>query len=500
MQNIKALIVVLVLAVPAFYLGRQLTASAVAPREFAVWRNAWFVATVAAFLSGSFFVFAAIEVMICLYAYAFRAATLALFFLLLFAAPLVSVSIGGLGAFNLLFEINNARLLVIILLFPVLFATNGTGRRNGGGGYTTPDWLVVGYVLLMIALQFEQSNATQILRAATLLTLDVLVPYFAFSRAVTSLTDLRKVLLALVVAVLPFSLIAVFETAKGWHLYHSIALEWGGSLTMGYKERDGILRASASADGPIVLGFNIMVAIGCVLAVWQTILSRTLGGIALGCLAVGLVASLSRGPWVGTAVLIVAYLATGPKAVANLVRFAVIGAVVLMPLLLTPVGNRLLNFLPFIGSVDAGSLDYRQHLFENAIRVIERNPWLGSVDYMSTPEMREMVQGEGIIDIVNTYLQVALSSGLVGLGLFLGVFVTILIGLWRLGKFDRREYARALMATLIAVLVTMSTVSSIDSIPYICWSSAGLCVALIRIAYRERAAVARAAHASRAPA
>ena len=269
-----------------------------------------------------------------------------------------------------------------------------------------------------------------------------------------------------------------------------------------YVRREGMLRAVASAGSPIVLGFIIMVAIGCVLAVWQTTRLRRFAGIALAIVAAGLVASLSRGPWIGAVVLVLAYLATGPNAVANVGTFAMIGAVALMAFLMTSPGSQLLDFLPFIGSVDAGSVDYRQRLFENAVQVIERNPWLGSADYLSTPEMQEMIQGQGIIDIVNTYLRVALNSGLVGLGLFLGFFTTILIGLRRVVKLNAvrdigfSAYARASMATLIAILVTIGTVSSVEFIPYVYWSFAGLCVALVRIAFRERAAVTRAAHAS----
>jgi O-antigen ligase len=213
----------------------------------------------------------------------------------------------------------------------------------------------------------------------------------------------------------------------------------------------------------------------------------------------GLIATLSRGPWVGAMVLVLVYIVTSPMAVANLVRFAVIGAMVLLPLLLTPFGGRLFDLLPFIGSIDAESLSYRQRLFDSAIPVIERNPWFGSRDFLLTPEMQGMMQGQHIIDVVNTYLAIALNSGLVGLGFFLAIFVTILIGLRRVLKFEvvRKTglgaYMRASMATLVAILVTIGTVSFIDYISYVCWSFTGLCVALIRIAYQERAAVARAA-------
>ena len=325
------------------------------------------------------------------------------------------------------------------------------------------------------------------MRFATVQTLDVLIPYFAFSRAVINAGDMQKVLLAFVVAVLSLSMIGVFEFIKHWHLYGTINGDWGAD--QGYQIRGDVLRGDASAGTPIALGFIIMVAIGFVLAVWQSkFVSPRFPALVLAILAVGLIATWSRGPWVGTMVLVLLYLATGRSAVANLGVFAVIGVVALGLLSLTPAGDRLFDLLPFIGSADVGSVTYRERLFTHAMIVIKRNPWFGSPDYLSTPEMKEMMQGQGIIDVVNTYLDIALSYGLVGLGLFLSFFGSILIGLRRVsqqGGFNAS--ARALIATLVAILVTIATVSSVDFIPYVYWSIAGLSVALIRIAYNERA-------------
>jgi O-antigen ligase len=500
-ENVRALIVVLALAAPVFYIGRQLAAGTITPREFALWRNAWIAVTVVAFLFGSYSVFAALIVAICIYARASHAATVGLFVVLLLAVPLSRVAIPGFGIVNLLLVLNNGRLLAIVLLFPIVFTAFRLSRQNDSV-YLLPDRLVVGYVLLQIALEIQRTEVTQFLRSATLFTLDELIPYFAFSRAVTSVTDLRRVLLAVVIAVLPLSLIGTFETAKGWLLYGSIVINWS-ELGLTYLRRGEILRATATAFTPIVLGFVIMVAVGCLLALWQTIKARKPAGIAFAILGAGLLATVSRGPWIGTLVLILVYLATGPNAVANLTRFAAIGALISAPLLLTPFGQRLLEALPFIGSVDTGSVAYRQHLFDNAISVIERNPWFGSPDYLLTPEMQEMMQGEHIIDIVNSYLKIALDSGLVGLSFFVSIFVAILIGLRRTLKFativdvDLKNYARASMATLIAILVTIGTVSFVDFIPWIYWSIVGLCVALTRIAYQERSIAGRAADLSR---
>ena len=501
-ENVKSLIVVLALGMPAFYIAQRIAVPFIRPRELVVWRNAWFAVTIAAFLLGNFFAFAVIVTMVCLYARFAHAATVGLFFVLLFAAPLVNVSIGGVGVINRLFEINNGRLLTIVLLLPILFTTSRPSNQNSGA-YSMPDWLVVSYVLLSIGLEFRRSDLTNIMRVTTLQTLDVLVPYFAFSRAVTNIADFRKVSLAFVIAVLPLSLIALIEIAKGWHLYGAVAGGWGGFLND--IRRDGILRASASAGSGITLGYVIMVAIGCTLSFWQrTNPSRTFAGVALIILSAGLIATLSRGPWIGAVILVVIFIAMGPNAIANFGRLALISTFVLVPLLLTPVGGKIIAMLPFIGSVDASTVDYRQRLVPNALAVIERNPWIGSVDYLSTPELKTMVQGEGIIDLVNSYLAIALYSGIVGLSLFLTFFATVLIGLRQVLKFkfaagqniNFSTYARASMATLLAILVTIGTTSSIDYIPYVYWSFAGLCVALIRIP-RHQAAVVRAADAIR---
>src|SRR5947209_7924373 len=103
------------------------------------------------------------------------------------------------------------------------------------------------------------------------------------------------------------------------------------------------------------------------------------------------------------------------------------------------------------------------------------NPILGSPYYLSSPGMEQMRQGEGIIDMVNSYLGVALPTGIVGLFLFLGVFGSSLIRL--VGQcFNRdgedhagRTVARALLGTLVGVLVTIATASSIGAVPVVYW-------------------------------
>jgi O-antigen ligase len=289
------------------------------------------------------------------------------------------------------------------------------------------------------------------------------------------------------------SLIGLFEYTRNWLLYSALNGALGVPWEMsGYLTRGGSLRASVTTGQAIALGFVISVAIGFYLYLQEEVrskLQRSLGALLL---AGGLFAPLSRGPWIGTAVMIVAFISTGRKAFKRLMLLGVAGMLALPLLAVVPGGQKVLDLLPFIGTVEVENITYRQQLIDNAVIVIQRNPWLGSFDYRSTPEMQSLIQGQGIIDIVNTYIGVALSVGLIGLALFVMFFVCVLHGIRKgMRSFPNKEnearrLGRALLATLAGILITIVTVSSITVIPVVYWSVAGLGVAYAQMARRLR--------------
>src|SRR4029078_4972166 len=209
------------------------------------------------------------------------------------------ISLSGGGLVNKLIDLTHANILIIFLLLPILIASR-KGDRRPANVFTFPDWLVVGYVLLQSVLVIRDSEVTNVLRVAVQSSMIVLVPYFAFSRAITSVADIRKVYLAFIVAALPIAFLSVFELVKYWHIYGSIQLAWDGPII--YLLRAGLLRASVTSSNSIVLGFILMVAFGCVVAVVKKSNPR-FSWIVLVSIALGLFASLSRGPWVGCAAL-----------------------------------------------------------------------------------------------------------------------------------------------------------------------------------------------------
>ena len=487
-EHLRALIVILALACIVFAFARSPSVDLIPSGDFQRRRNLWLMLSMLAFLSHSFWLYAAIAVVVLAIARRREDNPLALFFILLFLVPPVSAVIPGLGLTNYLFALDHVRLLTLTLLLPAFIAL----RRRGGTlafGRAWPDRLLMFYLLLSALLHLRETTFTDSLRQMFYLFIDVFLPYYVASRALKQVAEFKDAMLAFILAAMVLALIGVFEYVRHWLLYSSLidamGMQWGLSNYLG---RGGSLRASASTGQAIVLGYVISVSIGFYLFLQAAVRSRMHRRLGALLLALGLFVPLSRGPWVGTVGMIMAFIATGHNAVKRLMLLVLAGMFAVPLLSIVPGGDKLVDLLPYIGTLEKGNITYRERLFENAMIVIQSNPLLGSVDYLDTPEMQSMIQGEGIIDIVNTYLIVTLDSGMVGLVIFTGFFATIAFGLFKAlrGFQDKddevRRLGRALLATLLGILVTISTVSSISVIPVVYWSVAGLGVAYIQMA------------------
>jgi len=160
-----------------------------------------------------------------------------------------------------------------------------------------------------------------------------------------------------------------------------------------------------------------------------------------------------------------------------------------------------MNLIPYYGETERGNITYRETLIENSLIVIMRHPLFGSTNYLQTREMESMRQGQGIIDIVNTYLGIALEKGLVGVGLFIGFFASICWGIFRSfrrlpgANYEEWILGRSLLASLCGILLIIFTVSSVSIIPIVYWSVAGMGVAYMNSLDRSKQARAIEAHA-----
>lgn len=476
--------VVLVLAAIAFRFARGLATPLVPEDTFRRWRNLWFLMTLLLFLSHSYWVYALGLAFYLLATTRREAHIVGLYFLLLFVAPPARVEIPGFGLVNYIFALNQYRLLGLVLLLPAAVALLQRASTLKLGR-SPVDWMVLGFLVLMSLLQFREANLTSGLRYMVTNVVDIFLPYYVISRSLRDMDGFRHALLGFVLSGLVISLLAAFEVFRSWKLYFVVlgALGLNPMEFGGYLYRGSLLRPNASVGNSIVLGYIVMVALGYFLFLRQSLTSRFHLKVGLIVLAGGVMASLSRGPWVGAAFMYVLYLAMGPAAARQIFRLGVMALAGGVLLNFVPAGRAVLDMLPFIGTVDEFNVEYRANLLTAALPVIERNLWLGSVDYLQAPELQVMIQGDGIIDIVNSYIGVLLEMGVVGLFFFVGMFFQALRQVRRARLLSRELDAdfqllgRVLIATLGGIMLVIYTVSGISAVPVVYWTALGLCVA-----------------------
>lgn len=479
-EHIRALVVVLLVSSVVWLFVRPAIVQIITPATFSRWRTLWYITTLAWFLSHSFWIFVCIVTVVLLAVGRHEKHVLGLYLLLLLAAPATAAPIPGLGIIDHIFMLDHYRLLALVLLLPC--ARRLSRRPSTVSFLRSPvDWLVLGYLLLNTALAFRGGNVTNDARAALLLWIDIFLPYYVASRSLQNEEDFRYALTGLALGGVLLSMIAAVEVVRGWKLYEAASGALGLHTYGAYKTRGSFIRPSGTVIDSIALGYVIVVSIGAYLYLQRFIkggMKRWLGWTAL---TIGLFASLSRGPWVGALLLLVMYLLISPRPLKRLFVGGIMASCVMLALSTTSAGKDVIRLLPFLGNEEQGNVDYRADLLTVSIPVIERNLLLGDHDFIHAPELEVMRQGEGIIDIVNSYLGVTLQAGVIGLTLFIGIFLATLLAIrrgmrWARLADDQNQLVlgRTMLASVLSIMFIIFTVSSISVVPTIYFTFAGL--------------------------
>lgn len=499
-ESLKALFVVGVLAAAAFVYARLAFGEIIPPSTIGRWRNVFIAVTAIAFLAPNYWMMLAVMSGAVLLLGASEKFRPALYLLLLFAAPAASKTVPGFGGINNFLELYPFNILAIIILFPLLLRPNET---KGAGAGAFADACFIAYALVVFALAFRDTTVTDGVRRSTAFLLTAIPQYLVFSRIRWTVEKLRLATAALVVPLIALSAVAAAEVVLGWHLYANAVQSWDVAATLRYVERSGFLRAYGSIFGPIAFGLFLVVGLSLAPALLASAPKKRLASLSIPAIGAGLLATLSRGPWVGGALALAAYVATTRRSMTNLAKLSVAGTIGMAILAVSPFGGMIIGLLPFIGDIEENTIDYRQRLLEVGWTVVQKNPLFGSEGYMQTPAMQTLVQGQGIIDIVNTYLRIALDSGLIGLSLYLGAVGFSLLAALRAIAPARRlndelsAYCQAYFAALLGLSVVLATTANtIAQVQEVTWVLCGVCVGLARavaLARREQDAAPAAA-------
>ena len=155
-------------------------------------------------------------------------------------------------------------------------------------------------------------------------------------------------------------------------------------------------------------------------------------------------------------------------------------------LLASPLGERVIDVLPAMGgSVDAENITYRQRLADRSWELISEHPFFG--DQLALQKMGDLRQGQGIIDIVNTYAGVALHYGLIGLFVFLAFILTAAFRAYGLARRaaqadpDLALLGTSLIACIVGTLVMIAGCSFIFAYEKMYYVLGGLAAAYARL-------------------
>lgn len=484
-ESLKALIIVFTISLGGFVYARLAFAEIADGRTIGRWRNVFLAATLAAFLIPNFWVFLFATGLIAITLGAPERNKPALYLMLLFALPVADAIVPGFGDIKNFLKLYPFNILAIVILLPMLFARQENRALRRIGSFA--DYFFIAYSLLMLIIAFRDTTITDGFRRSVGYILTAFGPYLVFSRFTWTKDRLKTVTLAFVLPLIILSTVAVMEVLLSWHFYKPAVDNWNIGERIIYSQRSGFLRAYGSIFGPISFGLFVAAAIPLALALISSMKRRLLALGGLGALCVGLLATFSRGPWVGAALGVVVFVFTSDKPFKNLTRLGMIGLAGFLALSVSPVGDQIISLLPFVGDSATSSIDYREQLMDIGWSVAMETKWFGSEDFMLHPAMQQLMQGQGIIDIVNSYLRVTLEFGLVGLTLFIGVsFFSALTAFRAIGAARAIDpeiaiYGQAWLAALASTMLVIATTSSVVAqVAEVHWLLCGMCVGVAR--------------------
>jgi len=380
---------------------------------------------------------------------------------------LKTLKLGGFGGINYLLELDDRRVTSILLLSWAAVEIVAAKPVQRTIRFLPVDLLVLAYQGLRFVLQMPHSNFTTLARIAVESTLDILLPYFVVTRGIRSMSDLRLVGGHLMIGIAFVASVAVTEAVLQHNLYSGLQgiydVQWQHTYAL---MRGSLIRVQATTSQPILLAFMLSFGIG--LGYWlKDDWRRRPAVFALfAAILLGEVATFSRGPWLATVVIVITLAAMRRMSAAAF-------RVALVALLLCGVGLKLADadqqVVGALGAIfgsdraDIASIEYRRELLDTSLALIKQSPWLGVPNYGA--QMQSLVQGEGIIDIVNSYVAIMLDAGVVGLVLYLLPFAVVLNrliaaiqrparGAAEVGNRFAMAFAALILSCLFAILTT----------------------------------------------
>jgi hypothetical protein len=342
-----------------------------------------------------------------------------------------------------------------------LGAVLGMMLTRGGTGRADP-MLDLSMFLFLAVLSFiaiRDITATAMLRVLLQNALLVLPPYLLVSRSARTAEDVRELFLYVYLAAFLGSIVAIFGMLRSWDLYEPFFGALNLVRPMGSTAiavRGGFMRMGGPFDDYSAYGLFLAAIIACLPAFRQSF-SKIGFPVVTGVLLAGLFTTQSRGAWIGLLVgFVVFQWLRDRRAMAAAVVAGGTAAYLLLSTVLAPT-SRFSETLGVSGSA-VGTGDYRWRLLNLGLEQVAAHPLLGQTPDALEASLAELVQGQHIIDFVNTHLFIAMSTGVFGFAIWAVIWIAIVV---RLASRSRREPLSTRRSGLSMVPVAMIVSSGV---------------------------------------
>lgn len=320
---------------------------------------------------------------------------------------------------NHLLVLSFDKVAVLAILCPLLLMTFKQYKIS----WNLTDVLVLAFVILTTVLTFREGKFTTVLRYFVDSMLTYAVPYFVISRVIQTNRDMHYCSLAFLIAAILLAAIFLISQVIKIDIYE--ALNPRSRYNMLREFRGGFLRLSGPLSGVLVSFLMLAGYLSLEMLKKFRLIPTFVYWFLIVVFALSVLFGGSRAGLFGFIMgvgLYVYFLKL--KGAQRIICSAILVLFMVLEFTLD-----LTSFLVY--EDEYGTFDYRSSLYDTAWAYLQQYPLFGSPFYLTSGYFDHLVTGLGIIDIVSAYLQVALQYGYVGLLLFVGLYLSVIVPLFR---------------------------------------------------------------------
>ncbi len=350
-------------------------------------------------------------------------------------------------------QMSAPRLVAVVLLMRFFFS----GRHKKANLGLIDLFVLLGWAWTVLATIIAGAQFS-LVSSKIGVGLDTALIYFAARLALLTINDLKSLTLPLILAAFYMGAFGIYESLTGTSPYHKLLnfVSWEVRLKLN-KFRLGFARAHVSMLIHIYYGLAMFVVTALIWSLRDFYRNKPIFLVGFIISILGTMSSMSSGPWIA---LFSFFFFNGFALNTKLIRYALWSLVFVM-IGLEVASNRHFYSLVDYLALNSGTAWYRTRLLEVAVLNIQ-DYWLVGTGGKSIAHWAAMIDGRPLVDVVNHYIFVALSGGLIALFFYGGAhFIAIKRAIRRWKSVQIIAYRRLLFSTVSMVLAMDLAVMSV---------------------------------------